>query len=80
MEEVWLYGSRAMGRQGPASDIDLTLKGPRLEHADLLRLMGAIDDLLLPWQVDLSLHATLPPDLQAHVQRVGLQLRLPGPR
>ena len=33
--------------------------------------MAAIDDLLLPWQVDLSLRHELPADLQAHVQRVG---------
>jgi predicted nucleotidyltransferase len=77
VEEVWLYGSRAMGRHRPASDIDLTLKGQQLNHSDLLRLMDAIDDLLLPWQVDLSLHPSLPPDLQAHVDRVGLRLLLP---
>ncbi len=35
VEEVWLYGSRAMGRHRPASDIDLTLGGSRLSHGDL---------------------------------------------
>jgi predicted nucleotidyltransferase len=74
VEEVWLYGSRAMGRQRPASDVDLTLVGPQLGHADLLALMGAIDDLLLPWQVDLSLHRELNDDLRAHVGRVGMRL------
>jgi predicted nucleotidyltransferase len=78
VEEVWLYGSRAMGRHRPSSDIDLTLKGRLLQHGDLLRLMDAIEELLLPWQVDLSLYPTLPPDLQAHVDRVGLRLLLPG--
>jgi len=78
VEEAWLYGSRAMNRHRPASDVDLTLKGDRLRHADLLALMGAIDDLLLPWQVDLSLHGELNDDLRAHVQRVGrLVLRRP---
>jgi predicted nucleotidyltransferase len=71
VEEAWLYGSRAMGRHRPGSDVDLTLGGDRLSHADLLALMGAIDDLLLPWQVDLSLHRELNDDLRAHVQRVG---------
>jgi len=74
VEEVWLYGSRAMGRHREASDVDLTLKGARLSHRDLLELMGAIDDLLLPWQVDLSLHAELNEDLQAHVKRVGVRV------
>ena len=74
VEEAWLYGSRAMGRHREASDVDLTLKGSRLSHRDLLELMGSIDDLLLPWQVDLSLHAELNEDLQAHVKRVGMRV------
>ena len=28
VQEVWLYGSRAMGRHRPGSDIDLTLVAP----------------------------------------------------
>lgn len=81
VEQVWLYGSRAMGRHRPASDIDLTLKGPALSHDDLLELMAAVDDLLLPWQVDLSVYAELTDDLRAHVDRVGLLLleRVPSP-
>jgi len=34
-------------------------------------LMAAVDDLLLPWQVDLVLRHELPPELEAHLQRVG---------
>jgi hypothetical protein len=49
VHEVWLYGSRAMGRHRPGSDIDLTLVAPHLTHNDRLRLMTALDDLLLPW-------------------------------
>ena len=71
VEAVWLYGSRAMERHRDGSDIDLVLDGARLSHAELLGLMAAIDDLLLPWQVDLSLRHQLPADLQAHIARVG---------
>jgi predicted nucleotidyltransferase len=71
---IWLFGSRAMGRHHTGSDLDLCLEGPALEHADRLRLMAAIEELLLPWQVDLALKRELPPDLQAHVDRVGLCL------
>jgi predicted nucleotidyltransferase len=74
VREVWLYGSRAMGRHRPGSDIDLTLVAPGLCHADRLRLMGALDDLLLPWSIDLSLHHELPEPLRQHVARVGLRL------
>jgi predicted nucleotidyltransferase len=68
---VWLYGSRAMERQRPGSDIDLCLDGAELGHNDRLRLMAAIDDLLLPWSIDLALRSELPDDLAAHVLRVG---------
>ena len=71
VEAVWLFGSRAMGRERPGSDIDLCVDAARLSHRDRLRLMAAIDDLLLPWTVDLALRHELPPDLLSHVQRVG---------
>jgi len=74
VQEVWLYGSRAMGRHRPGSDIDLTLVAPGLRHADRLRLMGSLDDLLLPWSIDLSLHHELSEPLRQHVARVGRRL------
>ncbi|WP_259738242.1 nucleotidyltransferase domain-containing protein [Synechococcus sp. CS-205] len=58
--QATLYGSRALGRHRPGSDIDLTLAG------------DALDDLLLPWRFDLSLQASLQsPELIDHIQRVG---------
>jgi predicted nucleotidyltransferase len=74
VQQVWLYGSRAMGRHRPGSDIDLTLVAPGLRYEDRLRLMGALDDLLLPWSLDLSLHHELPDSLREHVGRVGRRL------
>jgi predicted nucleotidyltransferase len=71
LQAVWLFGSRAMGRHRSGSDIDLCLEGPELTHGDRLRLMTAIDELLLPWRVDLVLRHECPADLEAHVQRVG---------
>ena len=78
VQEVWLYGSRAMGRHRPGSDIDLTLVAPGLAHHERLRLMGALDDLLLPWSIDLSLWHELPDPLRQHVARVGRRLVLRG--
>lgn len=74
LQAVWLFGSRAVGRHGPGSDIDLCLEGPTLSHSDRLALMAAVDDLLLPWRVDLVLRHELPADLEAHVQRVGRRI------
>jgi hypothetical protein len=36
--------------------------------------MGALDDLLLPWSIDLSLQHELPEPLRQHVARVGRRL------
>ena len=71
VERIWLFGSRAMGREQPGSDLDLCLEAPQLSHSDRLRLLNAVDDLCLPWQVDLVLRHELPVELEAHVQRVG---------
>ena len=71
LNEVWLYGSRAMGRERPGSDVDLCLTGETLGHGDLLRMMASVDDLLLPWQVDMALRHQLPDDLLEHINRAG---------
>jgi predicted nucleotidyltransferase len=74
VKQIWLFGSRAMGRARAGSDIDLALEGPQLNHHDLLQLMNQVDELLLAWKVDLSLRHQLPPELEAHLQRVGIPL------
>jgi len=79
LQAVWLFGSRAMGRHHEGSDLDLCLEGEALAHRDQLRLMAAVDELLLPWQVDLVLKHQLPPELLAHLQRVGLCIWQRGP-
>ena len=71
VEEVWLFGSRAMGRHREGSDLDLCLFGEAITHLDRLQLMHAIDELLLPWPVDLALRHEMPDELMAHLSRVG---------
>ena len=75
VEKAILYGSRAMGTFKPGSDIDLTLVGEKLTHNHLLGIMSDLDDLLLPWMIDLSLLATIDhPGLREHIERVGQTL------
>ena len=75
IEGVILYGSRAKGNYRHDSDIDLCVVGPDLGIADLLKLEGEIDDLLLPWKVDLSLyHLIEDPELLGHIKRMGTPL------
>ncbi|MCF7203589.1 nucleotidyltransferase domain-containing protein [Pseudomonas oligotrophica] len=73
--EAILYGSRAKGDFRPGSDIDLTLKGDHLSHQDLLDIELELDDLLLPYKIDLSLHQHIDnPQLLDHIARVGKSL------
>ncbi len=55
VEKAIIYGSRAMGNNRHNSDIDLTLIGKKLGLTELLRIENELDDLLLPYQIDLSL-------------------------
>jgi predicted nucleotidyltransferase len=71
-----IYGSRAKGNYRPGSDIDLTLKGSdALDFQTFCRIMGELDDLLLPYRIDLSRYSTIKdPDLIDHIHRVGRPL------
>lgn len=72
VSEAILYGSRAKGNYRPGSDIDLTVKGAELTHHDLLDIALALDDLLLPYKIDLSLHHQIDnPHLIDPIDRVG---------
>ena len=75
VETAVLYGSRAMGTYRPGSDIDLTLCGGQLTHTLLTRIIDELDDLLLPYQIDISLMSDLShPALLDHIRRVGVVL------
>lgn len=70
--QVIIYGSRAKGNYRDGSDIDLTIKAPTLGLNELYRIEDELDDLLLPYKIDLSLlHHIGNPDLVAHIGRVG---------
>ena len=70
-----VYGSRAKGNYRPGSDVDIALDAPGLSFDAYLQLGTAIDDLMLPWQVDLTLLSQIDnPDLIDHINRVGKPL------
>jgi len=73
VEKAVLYGSRAKGNHRPSSDIDLTLYGRKLGQSQLARIDAALDDLLLPYKIDLSEMSSLThPALLDHIRRVGM--------
>lgn len=76
VERAILYGSRAKGNYKNGSDIDLTLRGSSGLTLHLLyKILDDLDDLLLPYTIDLSIYDQInDPDLIEHIQRVGVTL------
>ncbi len=72
IDQATMYGSRAKGTFRPGSDIDLTLTGSMLTPDIRSRISLELDDLLLPYEIDLSLFSDLHNDeLCAHIARIG---------
>jgi predicted nucleotidyltransferase len=72
VEKAVLYGSRAKGNYKPGSDIDLTLLGDSLTHKELGTIADELDELLLPYTIDLSIfHHIDSAELLEHIERVG---------
>ena len=73
IETAVLYGSRAKGNYKAGSEIDLTLYGEKLSLHFLNDIADALDELLLPYMIDLSIFDKLKhPELCEHIQRIGV--------
>ncbi len=73
VREAMIYGSRAKGNYKTGSDIDLTLiGGTDLILKVQLKISNDLDDLLLPYTIDLSIFNQIDdPDVIEHINRVG---------
>lgn len=75
IETVVIYGSRAKGNFRPGSDIDLTLEESGMPLSRCLQLESDLEDLLLPYKIDLSLRREIEdPALIDHIRRIGTPL------
>ncbi|MGR3914669.1 MAG: nucleotidyltransferase domain-containing protein [Gammaproteobacteria bacterium] len=76
VEKVLLYGSRARGNYKSASDIDMTIcHAGNTDKFLLSKIHFELDDLLLPYMIDLSLLEDIDdPGLLEHIRRVGAPL------
>ncbi|WP_067584402.1 nucleotidyltransferase domain-containing protein [Endozoicomonas ascidiicola] len=75
VQQAIIYGSRAKGNYKPGSDIDLTLvaapKG-QLNLSTQYQIEEALEELMLPYQFDLSILETIESkNLLGHIERVG---------
>lgn len=75
VETAILYGSRATGKWRRASDIDLTLTGKNLTDSRFCEIDYELDELLLPWKMDLSIMDRIQnPDLVRRIKSEGVLL------
>ncbi len=73
VQRIVLFGSRATGQWRPGSDIDLALFGESLDWRDLGKLILAIEQTTIPWEVDLVLASQIEKDaLRRHIQEEGI--------
>jgi predicted nucleotidyltransferase len=73
IQRAVLYGSRAKGTCKAGSDIDLTLFGEALTSGLRSAIASELDDLLLPYTIDLSLFDELDhAELREHIGRLGV--------
>lgn len=69
--QVLVYGSRVKGNFRVSSDIDLTIMDD-ISWTLFNRIESELDDLMLPYQIDLSIFSQIENEnLIDHIQRVG---------
>ena len=72
IEEVLIYGSRAMGNFKPASDINLTLIGKNIDLSLQTKIEFDLDYLMLPYKFYISIYDKITnPKFLEHINRVG---------
>jgi predicted nucleotidyltransferase len=75
IERAVLYGSRAKRNHRKGSDIDLTLVGAEMSERLLSKIYWELDDLDLPYKIDLSLFSELRHrKLIDHIKRFGMPI------
>ena len=73
VDRAVLFGSRAMGTFGRASDVDLALEGQNLGLTDLALLRGEFTESSLPFEVNLVLRAEIiNPELEDRTTKQGV--------
>ncbi|MDH5656975.1 MAG: nucleotidyltransferase domain-containing protein [Spirochaetia bacterium] len=72
IKKAVIYGSRAKGNYKTGSDIDLVLDGEFKDSSAMRRIEEKIDDLYLPYKIDLTLYSQISnQDLLDHIKRAG---------
>lgn len=75
VESAKIFGSRARGDYRKASDVDIALFGSKLTHSINTKIYYEIDELYLPYKIDLINFNTLADDdkLRENILKEGVE-------
>lgn len=75
INNVTIFGSRAMGNYKDGSDIDLAVMESGIDNMDIINLKAAFDESDLPYNVDILYYPEVQNiSLKDHIDRVGLKI------
>ncbi|MDX2063374.1 MAG: nucleotidyltransferase domain-containing protein [Bacteroidia bacterium] len=74
VERAWVFGSRAVGRARPGSDIDLAVAGIAPLSPAYLRLMHLLDESDLVYHVDLVAYPPAAEALRRTIDTDGIEV------
>ena len=71
---IYLFGSRAINKERPGSDIDIALdNGKPIDSNKLLAIKMAFDETTIPMKMDLVDFNTAPQELKNDILREGIR-------
>jgi len=74
IDQALIFGSRAKGNYKPGSDVDIALKGERLNFKIISKVSFHLnEEIPLPYHFDvLNYHSIEEPALLAHIDQIGV--------
>ena len=75
VESAYIFGSRAKGNYKNGSDVDIALKGEKLDFDTVSQISYLLnEETNMPYRFDvLNYHSIKEPDLLMHIDRVGIE-------
>lgn len=76
VEHALIFGSRAKGNFKDGSDVDIALKGKKLDFDAVSQVSYLLnEETNMPYKFDvLNYHTIKEPDLVAHIDRLGIEI------
>ena len=71
IEQVIIFGSRATDKATKGSDIDLALKGEKVNLELVLKILGNLDELPIAYKFDIVNYNQIPAELKEQIDKYG---------